>query len=127
MRRLVLQKVYLLRPLLLLRQLPVLYLPLRQLLLLLQLLRFLVQQLLPLLQLRYLHLQLRRSLLRLQLLPHRKGQGTIIQGLICVNCHIELISDSHKQNASFRGVYGDLSDNLIEALSVEFFPDGADA
>ena len=38
-----------------------------------------------------------------------------------------LISYSHEKKASFRTVYGDLSDYLIKSLTKHFFSDGADA
>jgi hypothetical protein len=40
--------------------------------------------------------------------------------------HSDFISDSDKQKASFGTVDSDLPDELIEALSIEFFSDWAD-
>jgi hypothetical protein len=43
-----------------------------------------------------------------------------------LNGHFDFISDSDKKESSFGAIDGDLSDQLIEALGVEFFSDWAD-
>jgi hypothetical protein len=39
----------------------------------------------------------------------------------------DLVADAHQQQAAFGAVYGDLPDEFVETLTVEFLPDGADA
>lgn len=124
---LVLQEVDLLRPFLVLDQLPVLDLLLQDLLLLLELLGLLLQVVPPLLQLLDLRLQLGRALLRLQLLPHGEGERALVQGLIGLDGHVQLVAHPHQQDAPLGRVDGHLPDDLVEALVVQLLAYGADA
>lgn len=124
---LVLQEVDLLGPLLVLRQLLLLYLLLQRVLLLLQLLRSLLQPVFLLLQLQDRGVELGRALLRLQLFPHREGQRALVEGFVCADGHVELVPHSHKQDSSLGRIDGDLSDDLVEALLVQLLADGTNA
>jgi hypothetical protein len=65
-------------------------------------------------------------LLRHECLSHSVGNGALVQGLVSLNSHLNFISYSDKKESSFGAIDGDLSDQLIEALGVEFFSDWAD-
>ena len=70
-------------------------------------------------------LKLRGTLLRLKLLSHGKSQRAFVKCFICRNGHVKFVSDSHQKHSSFRAFDGHLTDDLIEALLVEFLSDGA--
>ena len=72
--------------------------------------------------------------------PHPEGDAGLVEGLIGLDGHPDLIPDSHywknekffiekvtKQKASLGTVDGDLPDQLIEALGVELLSLGADS
>ena len=124
---LVLQEVDLLGSLLVLRQLLLLYLLLQRVFLLLQLLRIFLEPVLLLLQLQDRSVELGCALLGLQLLPHCEGQGAFVEGFVCADGHVELVSHPHQQDAALRRIDCDLPDDLIEALLVELLADGTNA
>ena len=63
----------------------------------------------------------------LELLSHGESQGAFIKSFIGRNCHVKLVSNSHEEHASFGAFDSNLTDDLIEALLVEFLSDGANA
>ena len=66
------------------------------------------------------------SLLCHECLSHSVGDGTFIEGLVSLDGHFNLISDSDKEESSLGTLNSDLTDQFVEALSEEFFTDGAD-
>lgn len=93
---LIFQEIYLFRSLFILRQLLFLNLLLQSVLLLFKLFYFLFIVGLLLLELKDRGVQLWGSLLSLELLPHRKSQRTLVQHLVGINRHVELVSNPHK-------------------------------
>lgn len=55
-------------------------------------------------------------MLGLQLLSHGEGHGTLVEGLISRDGHLDFVTDSKQKKTSFGLRKGDLSDDLIEAL-----------
>ena len=123
---LVFQKVNLLSSLLVLSNLLVLDLLFECFFLLLQLFNLLLIVDLFLLKVSNGCLQFGSPLLGLKLFSHGEGERWFVKHLIGVDGHVELIPHSHEKNSSFRTVDGDLPDDLIIALFVKLFPDGAD-
>lgn len=123
---LVLQKIYLLGPLLVLCDFLVLDLLLEGLFLLLELLDLFFVVDLFLLEIEDGGVQFRSPLLGLELLPHGEGEGRLVEHLVGVDGHVELVPDPHEENSPFGAVDGDLADDLVVALLVELFADGAD-
>ena len=60
-------------------------------------------------------------------LSHSISNGTFVQCLVCLDCHLYLVSDSDQQESSLCAVDGDLSDEFVEALRVQLLPHGADS
>ena len=60
-------------------------------------------------------------------LAHTVGNRTLVQCLVCLNGHLDLVSDAHEEEATLGAVDGDLSDELIEDLREELFTEWADA
>ena len=79
------------------------------------------------LQLRYLIRHLRLPLLRHQRFSHPKRNRRLVQTLIRHDRLLDLVSDPDEEESSLGAVDCDLSDELVEALGVELFSDGADA
>lgn len=130
---LILQKLYLFRPLFLLNHQPLIDLLLQRLLLgrefypLHKRLSYLFLQCRPpLLQLPNLLLEFWLALLRLNLLPYAKGHRRLVQGLISGYGHFEFIARPHEKQAPLRAVDGDLADDFVEALAEQLLADGAD-
>ena len=91
-----------------------------------QLLLLFLQSPLFLLKSVYLTLQLVHPLLSLSLLLHPVDNPFLIDSLVGRNSHFPLISDTHKDEPPFRGIKGDLPDNLVKSLCKYFFLDGTD-
>ena len=66
-------------------------------------------------------------LLSHQSLAHAVRDGRLVQRLVGLHGHLDLVADSHQQEASLGAVDGDLTDELIEALRVQLLANGADA
>lgn len=66
-------------------------------------------------------------MLSLELLAHRERDCTLVQGLISLVCLLDIIPDSSEKQATNRLIQGDLSDDLVEALSEEFFSNRAES
>ena len=66
-------------------------------------------------------------LLSHQSLAHAVRNGRLVQRLVGLHSHLDLVADSHQQEASLGAVDGDLADELIEALRVQLLANGADA
>ena len=77
------------------------------------------------LQLLDLALLLRLSMLRLKLFTHRKCRRGLIKRLICRDSHLDLISDTQKEETSLRLVDGHLTYYFFEALLEQFLSDRA--
>ena len=71
-----------------------------------------------------LHLAL--ALLSHESLAHAIGDRALIESLVGLNGHLDLISHTHEQETALSAVNGDLTDELIEALGEELFAEGAD-
>mmetsp|Transcript_21082 Transcript_21082/g.46400 ORF Transcript_21082/g.46400 Transcript_21082/m.46400 type:complete len:236 (-) Transcript_21082:82-789(-) len=79
------------------------------------------------LQILHLLVVLVAALLCLQCLAHSKCDGRLVEALIRANRHPDFISDSQQQQSTFRTNDGDLSDEFIEALRIQFLTDGTNA
>ena len=66
------------------------------------------------------------TVLSLELLSHGEGNRALIKSLIGSDCHLDLISDSEKKQASLWLAQSNLPDNLIKALRKELLSDWAD-
>jgi hypothetical protein len=75
----------------------------------------------------YLKLHLLFPLLRLETLSHAIGNRGLVQSLISLYGHAYFIPDPDQQQPPLGAVDGDLPDELVEALGVQFLPKGADA
>ena len=67
------------------------------------------------------------ALFSLESFAHAIGYGAFIEGLVGLNGHFNLISDSDEKESSFGALNSDLTDQLIEALGVQFFTNRADS
>ena len=85
------------------------------------------QALALLLQLPYLILHVVLALLSHEGLAHAIRNRAFIQSLVGLDRHLDLVADAHQQETALGALDGDLADQLIEALRVEFLADGADA
>lgn len=65
-------------------------------------------------------------LLRHQCFPHAVGDGGLIECLVGLNCHFDLVTDSNQKEAPLGTVNCDLSNKLVEALGVQLLTDWAD-
>ena len=78
-----------------------------------------------LLQLSNLILHVVLALLSHEGLAHTISDGAFIKSLVGLNRHLYLVTDTYQQETTFGALNGDLADQLVEALSVEFLTDGA--
>jgi hypothetical protein len=60
-------------------------------------------------------------------LPVAEHQTAFVESLVGSKGHLEVIPDSHQENAPFWQVHSCLPDDLIEELVVDFLSDGTDA
>ena len=65
-------------------------------------------------------------LLGAQSFAHTIGDWTLIEGLVSLNCHLDLVTNTHQQEATFGTVDGNLTDQLIKALGKKFLTEWAD-
>jgi len=57
---------------------------------------------------------------------HTESDAGLVKLLVSINCHDKLVTAFHKKEASLSTVNRDLSDDFIEALSIELFTNWAD-
>ena len=95
--------------------------------LLLQRLDVLVVFLARALQITDVRLHLALALLSHQCLAHAIGYRALIESLVGLDGHLDLITHSHQQETTLSAVNGNLADELIEALREELFAERADA
>ena len=62
-----------------------------------------------------------------QSFSHAVSDGWFIEGLVSLNCHFYLVTDSNQEESSLGTVNCDLSNELIKALGVKFLSDWADS
>ena len=67
------------------------------------------------------------AMLSLELLSHCESHRALIEGLVCGNGHLDLITDSQEEEATLGLIECHLSDYLIKALREKLLADGADA
>ena len=60
------------------------------------------------------------TLLSLSLLLHPVGNPFLVDSLVGRNSHFPLVSNTHKDEPPFRGIKGDLPDNLVKSLGKDF-------
>ena len=94
---------------------------------LLELLDVLVVVAASLLQVSDVLLHLIFTLLSHQSLPHTIGDRGLVQCLVSLDGHLDLVTDTHKEETTLSTVDGDLSDQLIEALSEKLLTEWANA
>lgn len=75
----------------------------------------------------HLLLHVRLALLGLKGLAHTERNARLIQRLVRSNRHPNLIPDAQQKQASLGAVDGDLSDEFVEHLRVEFSSHGTNA
>ena len=63
------------------------------------------------------------NLFSLQSFPNSESDAGLVQGLVGVQGHPQLIPDPQEQQASLDAVDGALPDQLVEALRVQLPPD----
>ena len=93
---------------------------------LLELLDVLVVVAASLLQVSDVLLHLIFTLLSHQSLPHTIGDRGLVQCLVGLDGHLDLITDTHEEETTLSTVDGDLTDKLIKALRVKLFSDWTD-
>lgn len=59
--------------------------------------------------------------------PHTMINTALIKPLICLDLILVLDSNPYKQESPLPAINGDLPDNLIKALIIEFFPDSTNS
>jgi len=59
--------------------------------------------------------------------PHAISDRALVKGLISLDSHLDFVTNTDQKETSFGAVDGDLTDQLIEALRVEFFANRANA
>jgi hypothetical protein len=59
-------------------------------------------------------------LLSLERLSDPEGNAGLVQGLVGVECHPQLVSDPEKEETSLDAIDGALPDDFVEALPVQF-------
>ena len=67
------------------------------------------------------------ALLRHERLSHAVSDRALVEGLVGLDRHLDLISHTDEEEAALGSIDSDLSDQLVEALGEEFFAEGADA
>jgi len=67
------------------------------------------------------------ALLSHESFAHAIGDRALIESLVGLDGHLDLITHTHEQETALSAVNGDLADELIEALGEELFAEGADA
>mmetsp|Transcript_60014 Transcript_60014/g.120435 ORF Transcript_60014/g.120435 Transcript_60014/m.120435 type:complete len:212 (+) Transcript_60014:53-688(+) len=72
-------------------------------------------------------LKIRAALLRLQLLPHPKSDAGLVQNFVGVDRHANLVAYAQQQQPALWSVQGHLPRELVKALVVEVFADGANS
>ena len=60
-------------------------------------------------------------------LAHTVGNRALVKGLVGLDGHLDLVTHTHQKETTLRTLDRDLADQLVEALGVELFTDGADA
>ena len=65
-------------------------------------------------------------LLSAQSFAHAIGNWTLIEGLVRLNCHLDLVTYTHQQETTLGTVDGNLTDQLIKALGKKFLTEWAD-
>lgn len=66
------------------------------------------------------------SLLSHKSLAHSISDRTLVKRLIGLNCHLNLITNTHQKEAALCTVDSDLADKLIKTLGEEFLTEWAD-
>ena len=61
-----------------------------------------------------------------QCLTHAESNRTLIQCLICLDCHFDFIANTDQQEATFGTVDRDLANQLIETLGEELLTEWAE-
>lgn len=59
--------------------------------------------------------------------PVSKDKTAFVESLVCSKGHFEIISNPHKEDASFGKINTCLANDLVEQFVVYFLTDGADA
>jgi hypothetical protein len=54
--------------------------------------------------------------LSLELFPHGKGNGTLVECLVCSDGHFDLVAHTQQKNSTLGLSKSDLTDNLVKAL-----------
>ena len=65
-------------------------------------------------------------LLSHQGLTHSIGDGGLVKGLVSLDGHADFISDTNEEESTLSAVDSDLTNELIKALGVQLFTNGAD-
>ena len=71
-------------------------------------------------------LEVSLAMLRLLLLAHGEGDGALIERLVGLPRHFDVVADAEKKESALRLVKRYLSDQLIETLTEELLANGAD-
>ena len=58
---------------------------------------------------------------------HAVGDRTFVERLVGLDGHLDFVTHTHKQESAFGALDRNLTDQLVEALGVEFFSNRADA
>ena len=58
---------------------------------------------------------------------HAVGNGTLVEGLVGLDSHLDLVTNTDKKEAPLGAVDGDLTNELVEALSEKLLTEWADA
>ena len=56
---------------------------------------------------------------------HSISDGALVKSLVSLNSHADFVSNTHQQESTFGTVDSDLTDELIKALGIKLFTDGA--
>lgn len=65
------------------------------------------------------------TLFSLQRLSHAISNRALVQCLVCLNRHFDLIANSYQQESTFSAIYSRLPDQFIERLRVQLFTNRA--
>jgi hypothetical protein len=66
------------------------------------------------------------ALLSHKSLSHAVGNGTLVEGLIGLDCHLDFIAHTNQQETAFCTIDSDLTDQFVKALGVKLLTDWAD-